>query len=49
MLNIKVEDSTGRAWISFYFSEDIENLCKERTDYVKIGCHIKCAGMVYKP
>jgi len=27
MLNIKIEDSTGRALIAFYYSQEIETLC----------------------
>jgi hypothetical protein len=49
LLNVRVEDSTGRCSICFYYSEEIEAVCKEARDYVKLGINIKCAGMVFKP
>ena len=49
VINIMIEDSTGRCLISFYHSQDIEEICHHSKSYVKISLNVKCGGLVYKP
>ena len=49
MLNLRIQDSTGKCLVSFYHSEELEALCREVKGYVKMGINAKCAGLVYKP
>jgi hypothetical protein len=49
MLNLRIQDSTGKCVISFYYSEETEALCRNVRGYVKMGINAKCAGMVYRP
>jgi hypothetical protein len=49
VIDLRVQDSTGRCLISFYHSQEIEEICQNLKGYVKTSINVKCGGLVYKP
>lgn len=49
MVNVRLQDSTGKCSISFYYKEGILDICVNKDKYVKAAIQLKCGGLVYKP
>jgi hypothetical protein len=49
VINLRVEDSTGRCLIAFYHSQEIDKICQNSMGYVKMSINVRCGGLVYKP